>query len=146
MKNSSKHFAIGLMAAWLLWAVVLSTGRADEQAPKKDSEPAESSARGLVGTPDKIGEPPAAGGRFKFRTGKHWCITEADPRTGQVIFHHGGTYMLDGDTYTETIEYANENTAGLFKMQLKFKVKVEGDMYTQIGDGNEFHEVWKRAK
>jgi hypothetical protein len=102
----------------------------------------------LVGTPDKVGDPPKSGGRLKFRTGKHWAITQADPKTGKVIFHHGGTYTLDGDTYTETVEYANESTAGLLKKTFKFKVKVEGDTYTQIGIGedNPFHEVWKRAK
>jgi len=100
----------------------------------------------LVGTPDKVGEPPAAGGRLKFRTGRHWQITHADPATGKVIFHHGGTYTLDGDDYAETVEYANESTAGLIKRTFKFKVKVDGDTYTQIGVGNPYTEVWKRVK
>src|SRR5262245_34307390 len=100
----------------------------------------------LVGTPDKVGEPPAAGGRLKFRTGRHWLITEADPATGKVIYHHGGTYTLDGDDYAETVEYANENTAGLIKETFKFKVKVDGDTYTQTGVGNPYTEVWKRVK
>jgi hypothetical protein len=26
-----------------------------------------------------------------------------------------------------------------------FKIKVEGDTYTQIGVGNPYNEVWKRA-
>ena len=30
-----------------------------------------------VGTPDEIGEIPAKGGRLKFFTGRHWCITQA---------------------------------------------------------------------
>ena len=102
----------------------------------------------LVGTPDKVGEAPKSGGRFKFITGKHWVITQADPETGKVVFHHGGTYTLDGDNYAETIEYANENTAELIKKTFKFKIKVEGSTYTQIGvgDDNPFSEVWKRAK
>jgi hypothetical protein len=102
----------------------------------------------LVGTPDKVGEAPKSGGRLKFITGKHWVITQADPETGKVVFHHGGTYTLDGDNYAETIEYANENTAELIKKTFKFKIKVEGNTYTQIGvgDDNPFSEVWKRAK
>lgn len=100
----------------------------------------------LAGTPDKVEEPPKAGGRLKFFTGKHWCITQADAETGKVIFHHGGTYTLDGDDMAETIEYANENTAQLIKETNKFKVKVEGDTYTQIGQGNPYNEVWKRLK
>ncbi|OWK45007.1 hypothetical protein FRUB_01338 [Fimbriiglobus ruber] len=101
----------------------------------------------LVGTPDKVGEVPKAGGRLKFFTGKHWIITQAAPDTGKVIFHHGGTYTLDGDIYAGTIEYANESTAELIKKTHKFKIKVEGDTYTQIAvDGNPFSEVWKRVK
>lgn len=100
----------------------------------------------LVGTPGKVGEPPASGGRLKFLTGRHWIITQADPNTGEVIYHHGGTYTLNGDEYVETVEYANENTAHLIKNIHKFKVKVEGDTFTQIGIGNPWTEVWKRAK
>jgi hypothetical protein len=100
----------------------------------------------LVGTPDKVGEAPAAGGRLKFFTGRHWTITQADPETGEVTFHHGGTYKLDGEDYAETVEYANKSTAELIKQTFKFKVKVEGDTYTQVGVGNPYNEVWKRAK
>jgi hypothetical protein len=100
----------------------------------------------LVGTPDKVGEAPESGGRYKFITGRHWTITEADPETGKVVFHHGGTYTLDGDTYAETVEYANESTASLIKETFKFTIKVEGDTLTQTGIGNPFNEVWKRAK
>ncbi len=100
----------------------------------------------LVGTPDKIGEAPATGGMLKFFTGKHWAITQADPKTNEVVFHHGGTYQLDGDQYTETVEYANANTAELIKKTHRFKIKVEGDTYTQIGIDNEWSQVWKCAK
>jgi len=100
----------------------------------------------LVGTPDKVVEPPKAGGRLKFFTGRHWVITQADPETGKVIFHHGGTYTLEGDKYAETVEYANESTADLIKNVHKFQIKVEGDTYTQIGLGNPYNEVWKRVK
>jgi hypothetical protein len=99
----------------------------------------------LVGTPDNVGEPPATGGRLKFFTGKHWLITEADA-AGKVVFHHGGTYTLDGEDYAETVKYANENTAELIGQTFKYKIKVEGDRYTQVGVGNPYNEVWKRAK
>ena len=100
----------------------------------------------LVGTPDKVGEAPAKGGRLKFLTGKNWNITEADPETGVTVFHHGGTYTLDGDQYAETIQYANENTKNLIKETFKFTIKIEGDTLTQIGIGNPWTEVWKRVK
>jgi hypothetical protein len=99
----------------------------------------------LVGTPGAVGEAPATGGRFKFLTGSHWCITQADPTNGVTIFHHGGTYTLSGDQYVETVEYANESTKSLIKKTLSFTLKVEGDTLTQIAHGNPWTEVWKRV-
>jgi hypothetical protein len=100
----------------------------------------------LVGEPGKVGEVPAAGGRLKFFTGRHWAITQADPATGVTIFHHGGTYTLKGDEYLESVEYANEGTTNLIKQTFKFTLKIEGDTLTQTGIGNPWNEVWKRAK
>ena len=90
----------------------------------------------LVGTPDQITDPPLEGARLKFCTGKHWMITQADPKTGLVIYHHGGTYTIDKDEYVERVKYANNNTRQLINRSFKFKIKVEGDTYTQIGIGN----------
>jgi hypothetical protein len=100
----------------------------------------------LAGTPDNVEEPPAAGGRLKFITDKHWTVTQADPDTGVVMFHHGGTYTLNGDEYVETVKYSTENNKDLISMVNKFKIKVEGDTLTIIGIGNPWNEVWKRAK
>lgn len=100
----------------------------------------------LVGKPGEVGEAPAAGGRLKFLTGGHWCDTQAEPKTGVVVFHHGGTYVLKGNEYLETIDYANESTVSLIKQTFKFTIKVEGDALTLIGIGNPWTEVWKRAK
>ena len=99
-----------------------------------------------VGRRGKVGEIPAAGGRLKFRTGKHWTTTHTDSETGRVVMHDGGTYTLDGDNYTETIEYANDSTARDIGKTFMFTVKVEGDTMTQIGVGNPYTEVWKRVK
>jgi hypothetical protein len=100
----------------------------------------------LVGKPGKVRETPEAGGRLKFRTGAHWTMTQSDPKTGLVVMHDGGTYSLDGDTYMETIEYANDSTSNDIGRTFIFKVKVEGDFMTQEGVGNPYTEVWKRLK
>jgi hypothetical protein len=158
MDKPTKRRGIRMTVVFLALALVLPTSvtlpvGAGDQPPKGAAEPAKLAKEligtwVLVGTPDKVADPPKSGGRLKFITGKHWVITQADPETGKVIFHHGGTYTLDGDTYAETIEYANENTAELIKKTFKFKAKVEGDTYTQVAVGadNPFTEVWKRAK
>jgi len=102
----------------------------------------------LAGTPDKTIDPPSSGGRLKFIAGGHWAVTQADPKSGNVIFHHGGTYVTDGDTYSETVDYANENTAELIKKTFKFRIKINGNTFTQVplGSDNPYEEVWKRAK
>ena len=100
----------------------------------------------LVGKPGQVSEPPKAGGMLKFITGKHWCITQADAKTGKVTLHHGGTYTLDGDKYVETVEYANESTISMLQQKLTFTVTVDGDTYTQTGIGNPYTQVWKRLK
>ena len=108
-------------------------------------------AKGLIGTwdfagtPDKEEEPPAKGGRLKFITGRHWILTHYD-EAGKVTLHQGGTCRIDGDEYTETVKYANENSAANIGKSFKFKVKLEGDKYTQTGIGDPSTEVWRRAK
>ena len=99
-----------------------------------------------VGRPGQVREAPAAGGRLKFRTGAHWTLTHADPNTGLVIEHFGGTYTLNGNEYVETQEYGDATWMKDNGESFKFTVKVEGDTMTQIGIGNPYTEVWKRAK
>ncbi|HWV98831.1 MAG TPA: M56 family metallopeptidase [Candidatus Acidoferrum sp.] len=99
----------------------------------------------LVGSPGAVGKPPPTGGRLKFLTGTHWCDTQADPKTGAVMFHHGGTYTLNGNDYAQTTDYANPSTANLIGKTGKFTIKLEGDTLTLIGIGNPWKEVWKRA-
>ena len=109
-------------------------------------------ARSLLGTWVYVGEPghegktPAAGGRLKFISERHWTNTQADRDTGLTIYHHGGTYTLQGNEYVETVEYANESTRELIKKTFKFTVAVEGDTLTMIGIGNPWKEVRRRLK
>jgi len=143
----------GVLIISFLSLIILLVGQISAQDEEKPSSSAASKLAKeligtwvLVGTPDEVGEIPSKGGRLKFITGRHWNITQADPETGLVIFHHGGTYTLDGDEYVEKIEFANENTKQLINKTLTHKIKVEKDTYTQIGVGNPYTEVWKRLK
>lgn len=99
----------------------------------------------LVGTPGKVGPVPKKGGRIKFYTGKYYCITQCDPKNGVVIFHHGGTYTLDGNVCTETVQYANPTTMSFIgKTNGHFNIKIEADTMTLIGIDNPWKEVWKK--
>jgi len=84
--------------------------------------------------------------RLKYIVGGMWTITQADPETGKVIFHHGGNYTIEGDTYVETVEFANENTADLVGAKHTFRVSVKGDQLTQVGVGNPWTEAWTRVE
>ena len=146
-RNILRLVVIHLLALPLLAATNLQAQ--DKPAATKEQSPLARNLLGtwiLVGEPGKLGEAPASGGRLKFYTGRHWTITQSDPTTGVTIFHHGGTYTLNGDEYAETVEYANESTKELIKQTFKFTIKIEGDTLTQTGIGNPFNEVWKRAK
>lgn len=84
--------------------------------------------------------------RIKFISNGQWTITQSDPGTGAVVFHHGGTYTLDGRTYIERVVFANTSTAGLIGKEHKFELTVEGETIHQKGIGNPWTEDWKRIK
>ncbi len=152
LRSRLLFLAATLVAVDLATSAVLARPRTDDAKEPADGTKPSQLAKDLVGTwalagtPDKPEDPPAKGGRLKFFTGKNWCITQCDAQSGKVIFHHGGSYTLDGDKMAETIEYANENTSYLIGKTHHFTIKVEGDTYTQLGQDNEFSEVWKRVK
>lgn len=84
--------------------------------------------------------------RIKFIAGGQWTITQCDPETGAVVFHHGGTYTLDGATYTEKVVFANDNTIDMKGDSNKFELTIEGDVIHQKGIGNPWTEDWTRIK
>ena len=140
--------ALSLLALALTTAVVVLRAQDKSTAAAAPSQLAKNliGTWVLVGKPGEVSEAPATGGRLKFFTGRHWTITQADPKTGVTIFNHGGTYTLKGDEYLETVEYANETNTNLIGQTFKFIIKVQGDSFTQTGVGNPWTEVWKRAK
>ena len=154
MRNHTMTQRIIQTAVLCLLALATPTALVVLRAADKPAAPTASSqlARDMMGTwvlvgkPGNVREAPEAGGRLKFRTGRHWTMTQANPDTGLTIMHDGGTYTLDGDKYVEAIEYANPSTANDIGKSFMFTVKVEGDTMTQVGVGNPYTEVWKRLK
>jgi hypothetical protein len=90
------------------------------------------------------GTPSGIGIRQKIFTPGRWEMIQRDPKTGEVIFHHGGTYRLNGDILEQTVEFASDKTKNYIGQVRKFRITVDKDTYTQVGIGNPFNEVWKR--
>jgi len=135
-----------VLLAWLaLWSSSCQTTPATNSAKAPNTHTSQL-AKDLVGTWVLVdNEMPAYIVRLKFFTGRYWTITEADPVTGLTSMHHGGTYTLDGDKYTENVEYANPSTSNLINQTFQFTIKIDGDTLTQTGIGNPWTETWKRA-
>jgi len=153
MTTNRGRIASAMVGVALIGAYASAAGRT--HADDKKSVPAgEKSdlAKNLVGTwtlaetKGPAGNPSGIGTRLRFFTGTHWMITQPDPKTGEIVFHHGGRYTLDGDTMAESVDFANASTATMIGNKHKFKVKVEGDIYNQVGLDNDFTETWKRVK
>jgi hypothetical protein len=89
---------------------------------------------GAATSPDK---------KIKLIRDKHWMFSQFDPATNITLYHHGGTYLLDGNSYAETIDYANETTGGLIGQTYRYNINVAGDTMTLTGP---FSEVWARVK
>jgi hypothetical protein len=101
----------------------------------------------LAGKPDHVEKAPSKGGRMKIFTGSHWCMTQADPKNGVVLFHHGGTYTLAGHEYFEMIEYADSPTINLVgRTNGHFNLKIDGDRMSCVGTDNSWSESWQRLK
>lgn len=95
----------------------------------------------LIGTPESPSRSPTTGRRLHFFTGRHWLITEMDA-FGEVMFHHGGTYILNGDELAKTVEYANKNTFDRVGKTKLFKIKVEYHTCIENNTGNPLAKIW----
>ena len=84
--------------------------------------------------------------RLKFIGDGMWAITQSDPKTGAVIFHHCGSYTFDGVNYVETIEFATEATSDMIGTVNHFELTVGANTNDQKGMGNPWNEEWKRVK
>lgn len=73
-------------------------------------------------------------------------ITQPDGKSGVVAFHHGGRYTINGNSISNTVDFANSNTSNFIGKTMKFKITIEGDTYTQVAEDNQFTETWKRIK
>jgi hypothetical protein len=92
------------------------------------------------------GSPSGVGTRLKLFTGTHWCVIQPDPKSGEIVFQHGGRYELDGDKMKTKTDFAGESTKAMIGQSGTLTIKVDGDTMTQADADGVFNETWKRVK
>lgn len=91
------------------------------------------------------GKPSGIGTRMKTFSDGRWEIIQRDPTTNAIVFNHGGSYRVEGDTLIQKVDFAGASTKSLMGRVSRFKLIVDKDTYTQIALDNQFNEVWKRV-
>jgi len=85
---------------------------------------------------------------IKIISGGHFIFVAYDTEKGRPLYTGGGTYSLNGSSYTEHIDFANDEIAdGVVGKDQQFTVNVDGDTFSQSGtlsNGNRLSEIWKR--
>ena len=87
--------------------------------------------------------------RMKLINPTHFTWLEIDNNSKKVLTSAGGTYTLEGETYTESLDFAGEGMAPYLGKAQKFTIRVEGDKLFQSGqlsDGLKIEENWVRVK
>jgi hypothetical protein len=87
--------------------------------------------------------------RVRLINATHFTWVQYDSQSKKVASLAGGPYTLQGDAYTETIEFAGEGMESYLGKKQIFKIKVDGDKFLQSGqlsDGTRLEEVWQRVK
>ena len=87
---------------------------------------------------------------IKMLTATHFIWVIYDPKTKLVTASMGGSYRLQGNSYTETIEfYLPDGMKAYLGKEQVFTIKIEGDKLHQSGklsDGQPIEEIWQRVK
>ncbi len=94
------------------------------------------------------GQPLPKGARdIKILSEGHFIFTAYDAQTGRPLYTAGGTYNLNGSSYTEHMDFASDKIADLVGKDQSFTLEVEGDVLTQTGtlsNGKALSERFRR--
>ena len=134
---------VSLVSAIVLAAVFLALSQTNDSHAKKSQ---------LDGTWELVsGQPLPKGARdSKIISGGHFIFVAYDTEKGKPLYSGGGTYSLNGSSYTEHIDFASDEISGasLAGKDQPFTVKVDGDTFSQTGtlsNGKGLSETWKRV-
>ena len=135
MKKILLIFAIAISAAFPAWSQI-NGSRAKSQ---------------LEGAWELVsGKPLPEGARdIKILSGGNFIFVAYDTATGKPLYTGGGTYILNGSSYTEHVNFMSDQiAAGMIGKDQHFTVKLDGDTFTQTGtlsNGKSLSEIWKRV-
>jgi hypothetical protein len=85
---------------------------------------------------------------IKIISGGHFIFAAYDTEKGDLLYTGGGTYILNGSSYTEHVDFGDKISAGLVGKDQQFTVKIVGDTFIQTGtlsNGKGLSETWKRV-
>jgi hypothetical protein len=85
---------------------------------------------------------------IKIISGGHFIFATYDTAKGTLLGAGGGTFALNGSSYTEHVDFGERISAGVVGRDQHFSVAIDGDTFTQTGtltNGKPLSEVWKRA-
>jgi hypothetical protein len=88
---------------------------------------------------------PPNNNNLKIFSETNWSISSRDADSN-VIYSAGGPYTLKGNVYTETIETATGQMTQYLHMRPRFRIRVDGDKYYQMGvNQSPLEEIWQRV-
>src|SRR5436190_501722 len=129
LKNGMSVIAFfAVVAGAIGYLTALPQLLAQETTSTGSSAPQTLAAR-LVGTwkleqASTPGSPSGVGTRLKLFTGTYWCVIQPDPKSGEIVFQHGGHYELDGDKMKTKTDFAGESTKEMIGSSGIFTIKV----------------------
>ena len=83
---------------------------------------------------------------IKIISGGHFIFAAYDTENGQLLYTGGGTYILNGSSYTEHVDFGDKLAAGIVGKDEQFTVKIDRDTFMQAGTlskGKGLSETWK---
>jgi hypothetical protein len=92
---------------------------------------------------------PKGAREIKIISGGHFIFAAYDTGKGELLGTGGGTYVLNGSSYTEHVDFGDRISTGVVGRDQQFAVKIDGDTFVQAGtlsNGKNLSETWKRVK
>jgi len=78
----------------------------------------------------------------------HFIFAAYDTGKGELLGTGGGTYVLNGSSYSEHVDFGERISPGVVGKDQQFGVKIDGDTFVQAGtlsNGKRLSETWKRV-